>query len=711
VQRFFELLNSTSFVVVNGATLALILAVLLLGIHLAARAKRVQAEIERSIAAIQSLSLGRGLALLNDLESRFPKGIGFTEQWSEFREGVVELPDGSCLNSLPFGNFVRDDVVLATVGSRRFKFPLIHALPGICTSLGILGTFVGITIGLWGVDASNPADGIQPLISGLSTAFLTSIVGVIMSMILGVWAGHRESRLLASVHDFVDLVEQKVPRITSEKLLASLLDAERARAVDHSRLGGEIVDALKHQITVQTLLRNDAVAHQATLLTLQGDARRSAELLQSLVGDQKSAIEIHRQGREQTEEQLQILENIRLDMTESRANLQTIANDLADKIGNRMEQSFSAVLGPQLQRMSEVVKSQMTHVASSNSDQARRFADEMVQQLTGTLGGAIGGMSEQIGLATRSFDNLSSTMYSIIENAKTAVEEQRRAFAESGSVVERANEAARFASQEVTSLHELAGRFNRLTEIVEASQTRAMSLHEQQLVLHTNTAEQTEKLTHTLGAANRSYEATAEEFGRLFPTLLHLTQKFQSSVGELAAASSGVTEAISQSTRSLRERAADEKQLLDQFRQAADAFGGAFQQAAPALTGLERASAELAQQRQSATAVLERLGALAKGLDGTNMVVQQGLKQAETSLANAARRIAEAIQSTETWTNSTSNSVQTVGARIHTLLEDSLKEYDKSLAAAVTSFASTLRELDDLAEEIRAGAQQRRSHG
>ena len=58
---------------------------------------------------------------------------------------------------------------------------LMHA-PTLMTSLGILGTFVGIVIGLLAFDPTNIDSSIGPLLEGLKTAFTTSLVGMFASI-------------------------------------------------------------------------------------------------------------------------------------------------------------------------------------------------------------------------------------------------------------------------------------------------------------------------------------------------------------------------------------------------------------------------------------------------------------------------------------------------------------------------------------------------
>jgi len=61
---------------------------------------------------------------------------------------------------------------------------VISLFPNVAVSLGILGTFVGIYLGLLEFDVSNISDSIPELLEGLKTAFATSIAGLVASIIL-----------------------------------------------------------------------------------------------------------------------------------------------------------------------------------------------------------------------------------------------------------------------------------------------------------------------------------------------------------------------------------------------------------------------------------------------------------------------------------------------------------------------------------------------
>jgi len=56
----------------------------------------------------------------------------------------------------------------------------------IIINIGVLGTFVGIVLGLLDFDTQNIADSVPPLLEGLKLAFLTSICGLSLSVFLSV---------------------------------------------------------------------------------------------------------------------------------------------------------------------------------------------------------------------------------------------------------------------------------------------------------------------------------------------------------------------------------------------------------------------------------------------------------------------------------------------------------------------------------------------
>ncbi len=77
----------------------------------------------------------------------------------------------------------------------------IEQIPSLVSTLGVLGTFIGITVGLCNFDTADLDNSIPLLLSGLKTAFFTSIAGMISSMFLSRYVSSRYDELDKGVSD------------------------------------------------------------------------------------------------------------------------------------------------------------------------------------------------------------------------------------------------------------------------------------------------------------------------------------------------------------------------------------------------------------------------------------------------------------------------------------------------------------------------------
>lgn len=75
------------------------------------------------------------------------------------------------------------EVILFVRGWMNPKFR--QRAPGLMTTLGILGTFVGITIAIYGVDftSSEITNSVTSLLNGMKVAFVTSVLGLLFSLV------------------------------------------------------------------------------------------------------------------------------------------------------------------------------------------------------------------------------------------------------------------------------------------------------------------------------------------------------------------------------------------------------------------------------------------------------------------------------------------------------------------------------------------------
>lgn len=102
---------------------------------------------------------------------------------------------------------------------------LILAIPSILTGLGVLGTFVGLALGLGSLDLSSTERieaGIKPLIGSFTVAFSSSVWGVGLSLLFGFWEKFCEGRATARIREIQRRIDALFPRYVPEEAMSNL---------------------------------------------------------------------------------------------------------------------------------------------------------------------------------------------------------------------------------------------------------------------------------------------------------------------------------------------------------------------------------------------------------------------------------------------------------------------------------------------------------
>lgn len=111
-------------------------------------------------------------------ESRF-MGRGLTGAWQRFLQNAEQLDRRGLPCSVE--DYINDETIIYGPGNAQ----LAELIPGLLTSLGILGTFIGLTRGMSKLDFSNSAalmSAIPTLLEGMKYAFETSVAGIVCSL-------------------------------------------------------------------------------------------------------------------------------------------------------------------------------------------------------------------------------------------------------------------------------------------------------------------------------------------------------------------------------------------------------------------------------------------------------------------------------------------------------------------------------------------------
>lgn len=142
-------------------------------------------------------------------EARF-LGRSLRNEWQQFLLNAGQLD----LRGIPCDTreYINEDSVIDKPGHAQ----LAELIPGLLTSLGILGTFMGLMQGLTSVNFNNAEDTIQSipqLLGGMKFAFATSVAGITCSLAFNVINRIAVGRALRALDSFEDaFYELAMPR-------------------------------------------------------------------------------------------------------------------------------------------------------------------------------------------------------------------------------------------------------------------------------------------------------------------------------------------------------------------------------------------------------------------------------------------------------------------------------------------------------------------
>ncbi len=479
--------------------------------------------------------------------------------WREFDESLVYSADKQTLsNTLDAEHFFNSNTLAYGLTSSR----LLSAAPTFLTAIGVLGTFVGLTIGLKDlqVNADEIATlkaGVSSMINGAAVAFMTSVWGVGLSLFLNMFEKLIERGALTKIRQLQQEIDFLYPRIPAEQSLVHIAESthESKTALQelHERIGDRLQetvsgmsDSMQQAFTnalnnvmapaIQTLVDN--ASQQSTdvlekLVTNFMDGMKSAgteqgQLMQAAAGNVSNAVstmatrmdelfmtlsEQQHQNREQTE-------NSSRDFAEQLLRQRTEA----DQRQQEMEQRFNALM----QQLSEKLAGQFDAV--DQRDQARQQAfgsllNETTDKQTSILESQIKSAEERDQRRSDEFRHLQQTLAAQTQQANLSFDEQSRRQREEAEQRQHDMEQ-RFNALMQQLSEKLAGQFDAVDQRDQARQQAFGSL------LGETTDKQTSILESQIKSAEERDQRRADEFRQLQQTLTAQTQQANQSFDE-----------------------------------------------------------------------------------------------------------------------------------------------------------------------------------
>ncbi|MBG57530.1 MAG: hypothetical protein CMK46_04485 [Porticoccus sp.] len=224
------------------------------------RLKPVISGVRKGIASLEAYNSEEEFASqFDEADEALRQNPILRHGWSEFKETLIVDPD---LDPLAIRNtrgstdyFSRGQIV-----GNRLNIRFYSALPNLLTGTGILGTFIGLVAGIWlaskglaSDDTSIVKDALNSLLMGASLAFMTSIVGLIASILFSWREKHWMHKLEILVRQWNEALESRLQRVTGESLASMQIVQSRQQTEILTQfttdLAFQIADAFQEKIS------------------------------------------------------------------------------------------------------------------------------------------------------------------------------------------------------------------------------------------------------------------------------------------------------------------------------------------------------------------------------------------------------------------------------------------------------------------------------
>lgn len=333
-------------------------------------------------------------------EARF-LGRALRNDWQQFLLNAGQLD----LRGMPCDTreYINEETVIDKPGHAQ----LADLIPGLLTSLGILGTFMGLMQGLTSVDFSNAEGTIQSipqLLSGMRFAFATSVAGIACSLLFNIFnrmAAGRANRALDNFEDAFYELAMPRPLQPEVQLLCQKQDEDARMARLAESVGNHVAASLEMALgrAMSPLTQSlDTFIKGATQEQVEGVRRIVGQFVQQMntsLNGQMTALgetmNIVNQGQLQTQQNLQSTLSAARAMAEDARNIQLASSEIA----KRMRE-----LSEEMQAMREERSNALGVAESSGLNLANQLEEltaslARMQQAVDTLTGELDGQQAE----------------------------------------------------------------------------------------------------------------------------------------------------------------------------------------------------------------------------------------------------------------------------------------------------------------------------
>ena len=609
--------------------------------------------------------------------------------WRKYQRTLISIPGKDGLEK--YSTVESESYFSVAAFTEGMKGGLWSGLAGTFTGIGILGTFIGLTIGLAGVDTSSTgalSSSISGLLGGMSTAFVTSIFGIVSAIVFGVWHSQNMKRFGDAVSRFTDALDQVFIRKSVEEiLLEELAESREQRA------------AMEQLSTDMAISICDHLPDVLDQLAEKMDSAMKGNLDTMLAG-------LSERQDKQTEQLMQIS-----------SNTSSLVSGCFDQLGNVLKKG----VGQEAEELGNSLKNLSSDIASLAEgirdilDRSTKASSEANQKTLDALNEAISKMNETMeGMAnkqTEETDKNIQRMTALMEEMKTTMKD---IFDEmSASAKEQRTEIGKIAKDSADQTKENLSAIN--ASVKELMAGIGGQMQQMQSIIGKFAIDSADQTKENLGVINASVKKLMAEIAdqmqqmqsmmdthekHMQETLDQMRQAVSSS-GNVVNAAGKTVEAAGKTAKVFVEAADDVSMKLKTAAEPLQKAAEPLQLAAASLdSGVQVLAQSMTKQQADAKSVAESMQKISGDYMESSLYVKSALEEARNSWTAYEKRFKGVSGELEKAFVQLDSGMQNYNKVTNEGLMAKLKKFDETISKAVDTLAGVTEEVNENIEDL-----------
>lgn len=238
---------------------SVVIAVILVGwllclARLFVRFFQINGPLKRAARFLQDVAAGAALSRFSEIDNFFRATSRLSQPWIEYNESLLRSPDHLASTWEASQFFAADRIV-----EEPMRADVNRHLPGMFTALGLIGTFIGIYLGvqrsaltLQNAGTAKLDEALQSTLSALLTdiapAFLAALFAVSAAVIFMLFERVTLASLLSHLHELQHQLDRLFRRATPEGFLKEILDQSQEQSKALKNFSTDLSGVLEHSM-------------------------------------------------------------------------------------------------------------------------------------------------------------------------------------------------------------------------------------------------------------------------------------------------------------------------------------------------------------------------------------------------------------------------------------------------------------------------------